>query len=455
MYPKSAVSREEGVITLVVSLMILLAMTLMTFSAAKVTLTEQRIAANDYRAKQAFEAAQSGLESAMTFLANKANREGLVDIVNNTTGNAPPDGLLDVGAGRNQIENALPGNAGSYTVTFSSPSLTPPGTLPAGTVPGSPETFSMISLTSSGFAFGEEASATRTVSQTITIAPAAPVPGAPLISRLKALVVGLLGSKIRDMDGDAEINRTIWSGEETTVCCENLVGTLLDLLLGPLGDLLGNSGLNALLNNLIFAPPTETADGSTGIQENDRAGLSADRDEFFEQFFEADRETIRAMAEHNGGLFVSNNPLVGVDLALLGNRDLDGKTIWVDGKLTAASVTALTQIGSPDNPVRLILDGSNNSLVDINISALAQANVYGMVYVVGNSVMAGVDIKNALNLGGRTDGTITGAFITEGNATFAGIGANINFDKDVLRRAAGQGGEIAVPVPGTWSDFIL
>ncbi|KAF0190781.1 MAG: hypothetical protein FD165_2450 [Gammaproteobacteria bacterium] len=57
--------RQRGSATLVVSVALLLAITVMVFFTARTSLLEQRIASNDYRGQQAFEAAEAGLEYAI------------------------------------------------------------------------------------------------------------------------------------------------------------------------------------------------------------------------------------------------------------------------------------------------------------------------------------------------------------------------------------------------------
>lgn len=60
---------ERGAATLVVAIVLLLALTLMTFSAARIGVTEQRASANDVRAKDALAAAQAGIEQGIAYLA--------------------------------------------------------------------------------------------------------------------------------------------------------------------------------------------------------------------------------------------------------------------------------------------------------------------------------------------------------------------------------------------------
>lgn len=64
-YRRISFKSQRGVATLSTALILLLAITLMTFSAARVGVVEQQIAANDYRARQALHAAEGGLERAV------------------------------------------------------------------------------------------------------------------------------------------------------------------------------------------------------------------------------------------------------------------------------------------------------------------------------------------------------------------------------------------------------
>lgn len=65
--------KQTGAATLVVALILLLAVTLIAFSGVKVGVTEQRMSANDQRAKAAFEVAEAGIENGIAYLrANKS-----------------------------------------------------------------------------------------------------------------------------------------------------------------------------------------------------------------------------------------------------------------------------------------------------------------------------------------------------------------------------------------------
>ena len=65
-----SLKKQTGVASLVVTLVILVMVTLVTFYTAKTVLMEQKVTANDYRSKQAFEAAEAGMNDAYNFFNN-------------------------------------------------------------------------------------------------------------------------------------------------------------------------------------------------------------------------------------------------------------------------------------------------------------------------------------------------------------------------------------------------
>ena len=90
---------QRGAATLVVSLILLLAITLVTFSSARVGVSEHRTSANDMRAKEALEVAQAGIEQTIALLS--ANKY----VINSTQSASagPPmvyDGWMKAGAVR-------------------------------------------------------------------------------------------------------------------------------------------------------------------------------------------------------------------------------------------------------------------------------------------------------------------------------------------------------------------
>lgn len=68
----SALKRQRGAAVLVISVILLIAVTLVVIYAARVGLQDQRISGNQYRHKQAFSAAEAGLEYAASYLRANA-----------------------------------------------------------------------------------------------------------------------------------------------------------------------------------------------------------------------------------------------------------------------------------------------------------------------------------------------------------------------------------------------
>ena len=101
--------RENGAAVLTITLVLLFLLSLITFYSARVGVTEQKISANDYRAKQAFEAAQAGIEIGSAYLNNRIYRKQLLTDNDN-------DGLIDTRQ-MNIIAGALP-NKTSYMITY-------------------------------------------------------------------------------------------------------------------------------------------------------------------------------------------------------------------------------------------------------------------------------------------------------------------------------------------------
>lgn len=61
-------SRQRGLSTLLVAILLLAIITIITIFAARVGLFEQRISANDYRYKMAFQVSEAGLNQSMEFI---------------------------------------------------------------------------------------------------------------------------------------------------------------------------------------------------------------------------------------------------------------------------------------------------------------------------------------------------------------------------------------------------
>ncbi|PHS72764.1 MAG: hypothetical protein COB22_04075 [Cycloclasticus sp.] len=74
--PQLSVSKQKGAAVLLVSIVLLVGVTLITIFAARIGVMDQRIAANEYRHKEAQAAADAALEQAASFITNNT---GLYD----------------------------------------------------------------------------------------------------------------------------------------------------------------------------------------------------------------------------------------------------------------------------------------------------------------------------------------------------------------------------------------
>ncbi len=140
--------KQQGVATLMTSLILLFSITMMSLFSAQVNVIETQIAANDYRSKMAYEAAQGGLEAAIATLQSVENRAFFHDSV----GIEGADGFID------SAEIIQPGvtlaNGTRYHISYANPIR---------------HDTSLIVITVTGYS--DDNTAIRTITQTIQLLP--------------------------------------------------------------------------------------------------------------------------------------------------------------------------------------------------------------------------------------------------------------------------------------------
>lgn len=214
---------EHGAATLAITLILLFSLSLIVLYSARVSLIEQKISANEYRARQAFEAAQAGLEIAAASLNNwDIRKQILVDNDNN--------GIIDL---QQHLTIGILTNDASYTVTYNNTEW--------------PNNFRLIELNSTGWSDDKTASAK--INQILQVVP--------LLS--KPPDAGVTGYMDLTMDGNIE-----------------LINTQSDLNARAGGTITMDSSVKAITSN----------PGKAGITANDTElkGLQ-NNDEFFEHYF--------------------------------------------------------------------------------------------------------------------------------------------------------------------------
>lgn len=150
---------------------------------------------------------------------------------------------------------------------------------------------------------------------------------------------------------------------------------------------------------------------------NDKAYAQASADAFFQQWFGADKDFIRAQATS-----ISCSGECAGSVAAAGSR-----VIWLDGDTRLSSGT----LGTAAAPVILIASG--------NLQLAGSVRITGIVYSM--SPVTQVQL---------TMGALEGALIAE-NRLMVSAGGLLSYNPIVLQRAQSTLGTF-VPVPGSWSD---
>ena len=214
---------EHGAATLAITLILLFSLSLIVLYSARVSLIEQKISANEYRAKQAFEAAQAGLEIGAASLNNWDMRKQI--LIDNDN-----DGIIDL---QQHITTGILSNDTGYIVTYNNKEW--------------PGNFRLVELSSSGWSDDKTASAT--INQTMQVVP--------LLSNPPN--AGVTGRMDLTMDGDIE-----------------LINTQSGLNVRAGGTITLDSRVQAITGNPGIAGITDNDTELQGLQNND---------EFFEHYF--------------------------------------------------------------------------------------------------------------------------------------------------------------------------
>lgn len=184
---------------------------------------------------------------------------------------------------------------------------------------------------------------------------------------------------------------------------------------------------NATLKSLPGTPPLAS------VAKNDPTINDLTQDEFFEALFGESKAAVRSSSNTFGikcGSDVAarvNCSSNGYEPALNGQR---GRTIWITE--STVNINANITIGTPTEPVILIIDG--------NVNLGGNVTIHGLVYATGN-----VDVQGAGNI------SIYGSLITE--QICCGLGNPTVIYSGGMNEAIGVATGNYIPVPGSWRDF--
>ncbi len=420
--PQLPVRSQRGVATLLVVMALFFLVSMVAAYTSRNLVFEQRTSANQYRATQAFEVADGGLEWALAQLnggrvdaacalstdgtqQSFRNRYLTVDI---DTGTVAPVRWISPAAGAVALSPSCRRNAAGWACncpTDSEPAL--PDADAVGISPvfrlqiqgtTTPGIFRIESTACTAnddaclrAARGVGAEAAARVNTTVVLTPALAAPPAAAITARGDFAVG---SPLRVVNQDAASNGL-------TIRAGGAVSTPADLLVSAPG-----------------------APGGQSVLDHDPSLAAMGPERFFSTVFGIGRDAYRQQPSVvtmtcGGGCGDRLRDTVAAN---------PGRPVWVTDALV---VDSDVEIGSPAQPALLVTVGG--------LQLAAGAHVVGVVYV------------QAADWAASAGGTIDGAVLAEGHVNGAGA-PEVHYDPATLKRVRATMGTV-VRVPGGWRDF--
>lgn len=413
MMPSFKPVNQRGVASMMVALVLVVLSLLVAYYGANSAIIDQRMAANHVRAKQAFVAAQAGLDRALAYM-----QVGGVDQNNdNIVDNVPITALAASGTPATYRASYCAENAVNIVCPVA----------PGNPVCGAPALFTRVQVVSCGWS--DDNTAVHKITQLISGTPATPnggSPPVPLVARGNAdLLVG--GASVLNYFNDL----TVWSGQSFLGQSNTGKTFIRNIATNPSpssSDSYRNTGNSPACNN----PPTgyvcATQGATTGhdviVGDPNLANLTVD------QFFEANFSTTKSNFRDNvaghrvdltGTLANANSTSIS---SLTGKKNM---ALWVEGN---GSIDGT--IGTASEPVVLIVNG--------NLSLGSNAVINGIVFVTGNVSANGTPtVFGSISVGGSATGSgnmkvVYDPFPSKGGSPFSDIG-------------------IPTKVNGSWKDW--
>lgn len=357
--------------TLLTVVILLIAITLVTFLTAKTVLMETKMTSNTYRASQAMANADAALDFALAYFNGDGSSAAGLD--------HDGDGIRDdidpsldvngVGGGHHDIDSFYPSivfdnNDGHCTSANSMKSA-------------------LITVTGTS----DDGVARRTLQQCVGTRNLLDG-GGPAQTLVSGASVGLTGSA-QIINRYSDLN--VWSASTTLIGSSSAMSTYIRPVNLEVTDLtrdqLTDTTTSPSIPN-VQKISSNGLGGGTDIYANDpRLALSDTA--FFDLFFLESIDRMEIMADNIGQKLASG----------ASNSELDGLSgiIYVDGD--ASSTATGTTIGSDNSPALLIVDG------DFDFSG---GSIAGLVYVTGDMTIGGSPkVKGTMIAKGNVSGTGT------------------------------------------------
>lgn len=384
--------KQRGMSTLIFSVLILALTAIATLTTFNFVREEQVISNNDGRSKQAFEAAEAGLATALEYLSNGPDRndDGTIDPVFDTNNDDMGDSdSATIGRGMVTVE-----------------------TSPAGF---------QIAVVSTGYS--DDRSAIHVISQLLGVAdPLSNDPANPMISRGSVLVDG--SATIHNPEGHS----TIWSGGDVGLGSNNSTATNVPDM--------GDAGYPLCMDTPMTCETVSSSNKLTvglDVIENDSSLANLTAAQMFQNFFGMLPDAYRT-----SGLVTLETTSADV------NSDVQLAThevVWVEGDASFKNNTSVGCSVALSGNKTCDSEKSEPSIVIVNGNATFEGtpNFNGLVFVMGNA-----DIKGNM--------TVVGSIVIAGDVSSSASGSmDVWYNSDVLKKLENAG--VRIGMAGTWKDF--
>ena len=427
MIKTPTITRQRGAAALIVVMLLFFLLSLVAAYASRSLIFEQKTSANQYRATQAFESADAGIEWALamlngaridaacvpsTVLADTNFRARYLDI--DAGGTYTPRTWLNAGTAENLTPSCVRDSSGwnCSCPANGAPVLTDPGgngSFPAfrvrfdvATPPSAPSRPGVVRITSTG--------CTRLNQDCLSQAQ-----GTSGEAAARIVVDAALASALPTPPGAALTVHGAFSPSGAI--------TLRNLDLGSNGVTV-NSGGAATPGAVVL----ETLPGTPAqfsVVDNDVKLSSASADQLFVALFRSDKLRYK----YQPAAVRLDNCASSCSAKLFNAWQFNpGRVLWVDGDMT---IDTAQTFGTVDEPVLIVATG--------NVQLTNGVVIYGLLY------SQGADWTNSGNA------TVHGAVVTEGDFHDASASV-IEYRPDILKTLKVTTGSL-VRVPGSWRDF--
>lgn len=385
---------QSGVAALGVTIVLLLVVSLMTLYANRAIWLEQRTSSNQFRSKEALEAAEAGLERMLSVL-----------------------GVRTSGTAAAELYDYLTKDSASGAYNLVSPAVPLVGS------PGTNRMFSVqLDLISGDTAPQKQFQITSTGGSDCSNVADIGTCQSRAIARIKVRLTGLV-AKPPD-SGLVVKNDTNLSGSSCVVNNTNS-GKAIRTGSGSInvtgGGGGGTSAKGCTGSNTTILDGTQNAGACSGTNPNTSCTDPSitpytSGDDFFKSFFDATKSEMQSVATTT---LTDTEP----------TAPAYGELIWVNVTQNGPIINGGVY-GSTTDPTILILNGDSKFSGNVTI--------YGIVYVIGS-----LTVQGTLE--------IEGAVIVENNATISG-NAQVAKNQDVLNALSG-GAPPVVKIMGSWKDW--